>query len=314
MKTMMIRIHKILCTVICICFFSSCIQEDLPLCPPDLRIQFTYDNKDDISLFQLNAVKQAVLFVFNEQDSLVVSRTMNLQYNKYIATGLHLDSAKYRFVVWAFNPDTLYSIDPAEPQPGLNRADFRFLINRPSGGVFLSDDADVLPPCLFGTDTATIQGIANEQIKIPLELNKNRLKITITGLQPTDEKYDFTIKDDKGKYTFDNGFERTNPFFYKKIAVPFTTVKSGGKDVSYLEALLDVLKLNEAGAMNLNITSGKGITIYDEDLIALIKNNIDAVDFKTTHYYDIVIDLSGEAVIVTVNGWTNQNETVELSD
>jgi hypothetical protein len=226
---------------------------------------------------------------------------------------LDLPAGDYHFVVWT-NHGNSYKTNMTTAQIESRSASLDELeLYLDHGGETLTD---LIPDLLHGMVRGkTIVGDRQNHVEIAMNPATHTINMTVKGLPPTADAFDFTITDNHSRYTFDNQpIEGQDDFQYTHTAL----YNSGN-----LYSTIKTLTLNKNRHPHFvltrrSVTGAADERIFDESLTQTILNAYAAsgqtVDFETTHTFDIVLSFNANmGVMVSVNGWeyTQQEQNLE---
>lgn len=300
---------------------SSCIRYDRSDCPTALSVSFTYDDYTRGKITVGNGdIQNAVLYVYDQNDRFI--RTWNIDapvFNKEYVADFTLDKGTYSFVVW-FNPGEPYTVSDECASHGGEMGTRTGSCLRLS----LPDDKCIrgeLPLLFHGTLCDTqIEGNAQERIAIPMILNNNIINLTVKGLPYSDATYSFSVSDNNGHYTFENGFSDCEGFDYTTTMNFQSYSPTREQATNKLNTSLMVLKLAADRQPVIGLSNQTLGTVlypsYDEqttDLVQLILKADPANDFDRNDIYDIVFDFATDmTTTVYVNGWRVKESDNEI--
>jgi hypothetical protein len=296
-------------------FFSSCIKEDLTDCPLPLQVVFSYeDDGTGLNAITQNDLKEATLFVFDENENLVTSWSVsNPILGSIYQPDIELVPKKYHFVVW-FNLSYPYSYTP-NLSGNPTEDEMAFHLDIPAIRRIDESETFSLPVSLYGYQEDVIKEARVNTVTIPLVQNSNVINLTVSGLTPTTDDYRFSIKDNNANYNFDNEIIACDDFDYTQV-VSFSPASNT------LNASLTVMKLAADHRHPVIAIEQAGETLFPKreldknNLIDLILARYPDNDFNKRHVYNIEIVFTTDmSVSIIVDGWnvvTNGSDNVEI--
>ena len=289
------RTNIYICIFLCLfaVILSSCIKENNVDCSKQkhpLILTLLLDNPIVKSaITEDNDVDEATLFIYNNRGKLVARwQTSTPLFNIPMAVPLEIEAGEYEIVVWL----TSQSSYATALTQNKDKALLYFRI--PNNTTIES----IPPPLLYASGRVTIHNDEEEIVlNLPVEQLTNRINLRVIGLQQNNVNYSFNVLAKNNKYGFDCSIIS---FKEIKYLSPMALQPNGDQTAS-----LVVLKLEKERHSMLIITNETtNKTIYNRNLIDLILSADINNDFKKTHKYDIIVDLSGHStIIIYVNGW-----------
>lgn len=205
--------------------FTSCIREDLPLCPPDepdkpeladYTLYQTYTHhtgKEGADLFTVQA-RRSDVFVFDENNRYVArqSDSVPMQQTPFGQT-LHLPAGQYTFVSWANLTD---QVDLTALTPGVStleeaRLTLKTKTKAPTNDKLNYSD-EALHPLFFGQKEAMIKPGESRVDTMPVIKNTNHIRVVIHWRDKDGKPCNYScyrgiavqISGTDGAYHFDN--------------------------------------------------------------------------------------------------------------
>jgi hypothetical protein len=290
----------------------ACYKEDLDRCPRTMRVYFTFLRS---AVFEEEALEQTIrkidLYVFDKDNRLAGHWTDDrvVMGEEYCIEADSLLPGTYSLVAWT-NLSRYYTVDAPVNSRGESDSMWRTSIVLPEDRKL----RDVtLPHLYFGERRdVTIRRASKSRQEILLEDNLYKFNFTVVGISTeNNHDYAFTVKDNNGTYTFENVLEEMPPFEY--------IASARFDEVGHLKASMTVLRMEEGRKASLSFhdeTTGKRFFFSDDlvKLILLANQQGAALDFRLTHEFDIVLDLSVETdVTLIINGWEIRPDDTQLS-
>lgn len=297
---------------------TSCIKEDLSVCPPltnPLRLVLAFEKEsDDVSSSYAVVDQRATLHIFDADGKSIAMQTLDdPDFGQEYAIDTDLPSGIYNFVVWYNHEQPYFSTSAFENYPAQkpNKNEGKLYLQLPASGIV--DFA--LPRLLYGKlENKTITP-DERVITIPMIQNTNNIILTVTGLERTGHRYLFDIADNNGAYDFDNNHVSFDTFHYTSETAFAATEEE-------LTTSMTVLKLSEGRNPRLTFTDKtSGTTLYpsfsgqDTNLINLIKSAYQGrpFTFERKHTYRVTISFdTNMTASVMVDGWKVNESGNEL--
>lgn len=288
------------------------VYDNLNDCPQGVDFSFHVRTSCDAAPVYPTGIKQVRLFAFDEAGKLVreiMASDLALSENYLLRTD-YFRIGKSDFVAWAGSD--LSALDFGSFTPGVTTRDQMIvaLKRQAESHKGLLPDLYVGHPVegpLTQQDRAKI-GTIYDRVTIRLEQVTNRLKITLTGLDP-DHSYSVRVEDANSKYHIDGAFKPDTRFSYLPEDLAME-----GRDVT---ATIDVMKLDTGrGALLIVTDETDGKEIMRKNLVEdiLLAKTPDAsvrpYSLECDHFFDIKIDFDLDlekdtyvAVRATINHW-----------
>ena len=289
-----------------------CVYEDLSDCPQGVDFGFYAQSPCVAEPSYPSEIRQARLFAFDEQGRLVREIPVpELKLSKdFLLRTDYYRVGKSDFIVWAGSDLSL--LDFGSFTPGTTTKEQMIVSLKRQAESF----AGLIPPIYIGCpdkgpltqEDRSALGTFYDRVDIRLDQITNRLRITLTGLDP-EHRYSVRVEDDNSKYHIDGTFAPDNRFSYlpEDLAMEERTVT----------ATIDVMRLatgRNAYFVVTDTTDGKELMRVNlvEELLLSDKGdaNMRPYSLKCDHLFDIRIDFKldldkGNYVAVTaiINKW-----------
>ena len=289
-----------------------CVYEDLSDCPQGVDFGFYVQSPCAEEPSYPSEIRQARLFAFDEQGRLVREIPVpELKLSKdFLLRTDYYRVGKSDFVAWAGGDLSL--LDFGSFTPGTTTKEQMIVALKRQAESF----AGLIPPIYVGRpDKGTLTqedrsalGTFYDRVDIHLEQITNRLRITLTGLDP-EHKYSVRVEDSNSKYHIDGTFAPDTRFSYlpEDLAMEGRTVT----------ATIDVMRLATGrGALLIVTDETDGREIMRKNLVEdlLLARTPDAAarpySLECDHLFDIRIDFDLDldkdtyvAVRATINKW-----------
>lgn len=287
------RIYPLFMLLSAALFLMGCIKEDLSDCPAGIKVFFTYHTTYAGEGIDPSDVDKIDLFVFDEATGLLramVEDTDPRLSPDYFMTIPSLPQGDYRMVAWGglhkdytSNPD-LFELEETTFEDAMLVFNHENEVEHTIGHLFFAELAQ-----------ATVTAEREQKFYLPLIQNTNTINLTTEGLPKNEDSYILSIRDNNGRYKFDNSFAPDSDFTYKSVC---------GKDaVGQPNASLRKLKLaaHRIAALELyNETKGK--SLYSVNLVELL--NARGVDYDLQSVFDVHLKFNTDmSVDVMINEW-----------
>lgn len=212
-------------TGIMLTVFTSCIREDLPLCPPDkpdepeladYTLYQTYTHhtgKEGADLFTVQA-RRSDVFIFDENHRYVARQTDSVPVQQTLfGQTFRLPAGKYTLVSWANLTD---QVNLTALTPGVSTLEEAKLILKAKTKALSNDKLNysdnALQPLFFGQKEAVIEPGKSRTDTLPVIKNTNRIRVVIHWRDKDGKPCNYScnrgitvqISGTDGAYHFDN--------------------------------------------------------------------------------------------------------------
>lgn len=289
-----------------------CVYEDLSDCPQGVDFSFFVQSPCATESSYPSEVRQVRLFAFDEQGRLVREIPVpELKLSKdFLLRTDYFRIGKSDFIVWAGSDLSL--LDFSSFTPGTTTKEQMIVSLKRQAESF----AGLIPPIYIGRpdkglliqEDRSSLGTFYDRVDIRLDRITNRLRITLTGLDP-EHTYAVQVEDDNGKYHIDGTFAPDSRISYlpEDLAMQERTVT----------ATIDVMRLakgRHALLIVTDTTDGKVIlrkNLVDDLLLSEDGNAAGRLySLECDHVFDITIDFKLDldkgtyvAVRAIINKW-----------
>ncbi len=304
--------------------FCACIKQDISTCyRVNLQVKF------DPDMFELpeneHQIEKVTVYVFDTNFNLVTvweGGAYNYLTGADYPVSVTLEEGIYQFIAWT-NKGDFYKTNPAYQRQSafIPFDEMRLYRESASENSYREDIPDLHYGRLQQVDYRLTQ---NHSYTLYLLPNTYRINLSVEGLEPTKDEYEFIIRDTNFLYGFDNSIVPGKEHYEH--------IRSCYFQENELNASMRILSLTENHTFpepltgssqtdrNIQFTflnTSTGITHYSADLVKMIRMAYESsgqvVNFDKTYLFNIRLTFDVQMnVTFSVNGWTYQYNPTEL--
>lgn len=272
---------------------QGCIKDSLDDCPTGITVRLWHDPVDDV--FALPASDVATLLVFDADGTYRESFTQAAGFN---GTNEHifktpLPKGHYTFVGFRALRDC-FATTPQSFVPGQTTIDEAIYRLQYVGSVTTA------PHHLFSSEYVPVEVVTkSEHFDVYMPQVTNLIVLRSENMPASADNFSLAVKDNNSHYKLDNSFSSCQRFDY----IDPCTKDGDGQ----IHSSLTVLRLADGRHPDFIVTNvSDDSTLFQADLVELIKKIVPGVDFERDHYFEIVLRFDIDMnLTVVINGWAH---------